>query len=91
MARFCAGHPNWIILGTETASTLSSRGVYHLPLEKYNKHPSLNLTSYDIIVPPWATLPDVEWDGEDKNPKVLGEFIWTGFDYLGEPTPYFMA
>jgi beta-galactosidase len=86
-----AGHPNWIILGTETASTVSSRGVYHLPLEKYNKHPSLNLTSYDIIVPPWATLPDVEWDGEDKNPKVLGEFVWTGFDYLGEPTPYFMG
>jgi beta-galactosidase len=84
-------HPNWIILGTETASTLSSRGVYHLPMEKYTKHPSLNLTSYDIIVPPWATLPDVEFAEQDKNPKVLGEFVWTGFDYLGEPTPYFMG
>ena len=86
-----ASHPNWIILGTETASTVSSRGVYHLPIEKYAKHPSLNLTSYDVIVPFWATLPDVEFAEQDKNPKVLGEFVWTGFDYLGEPTPYFMG
>ena len=82
-------HPDWIILGSETASTVSSRGVYHLPIEKYDKHPSLQLTSYDVIVPPWATLPDLEFSVQDKFPNVLGEFVWTGFDYLGEPTPYF--
>ena len=80
-----------MILGAETASSVSSRGVYHLPIEKYQKHPSLQLTSYDVIVPPWATLPDVEFDAQDKLPQVLGEFVWTGFDYLGEPTPYFLG
>jgi len=81
-------HPNWIIYGSETSSITSSRGVYHLPIEKYKTHPSLQVTSYDIIGPPWAYPPDVEFDAQEKNPTVLGEFIWTGFDYLGEPTPY---
>jgi beta-galactosidase len=62
-----------------------------LPIEKYQKHPSLQLTSYDIIAPPWAYAPDVEFDAQDKLPNVLGEFVWTGFDYLGEPTPYFLG
>jgi len=82
-------HPEWILLGSETASCVSSRGVYHLPLEKYEKHPSLELTSYDIIAPSWAYMPDVEITYQDKLPNVLGEFVWTGFDYIGEPTPYF--
>ena len=83
------GHPNWVIYGSETASCVSSRGVYHLPIEKYDKHPSLELTSYDIIAPPWAYCPDVEFTYQDKFPQVAGEFVWTGFDYIGEPTPYF--
>jgi beta-galactosidase len=82
-------HPNWIIFGSETASCVSSRGVYHLPVEKYEKNPSHQLSSYDIIAPPWAYCPDVEFSYQDRLPKVLGEFVWTGFDYLGEPTPYF--
>lgn len=82
-------HPNWIIFGSETASCVSSRGVYHLPIEKYEKHPSLQISSYDIIAPSWAYCPDVEFTYQDKLPQVLGEFVWTGFDYLGEPTPYF--
>ncbi|MBS1855263.1 MAG: glycoside hydrolase family 2 protein [Acidobacteria bacterium] len=89
-ARFLREHPEWkALVGTETASTVSSRGVYHLPIEKYEKHPSHELTSYDVIVPAWADLPDVEFDAQEKNPEVMGEFVWTGFDYLGEPTPYF--
>jgi beta-galactosidase len=87
--RILQDHPDWIILGSETASTVSSRGVYHLPIEKYEKHPSRQLTSYDVIVPSWATLPDVEFDAQEKLPNVAGEFVWTGFDYIGEPTPYF--
>jgi beta-galactosidase len=82
-------HPKWPIYGSETASCVSSRGTYHLPLEKYEKHPSLQLTGYDIIAPYWAYCPDVEFAAQDALPAVLGEFVWTGFDYLGEPTPYF--
>jgi beta-galactosidase len=82
-------HPHWLIYGSETASCVSSRGVYHLPLEKYQKHASLQISSYDIIAPPWAYCPDVEFDAQQRIPSLLGEFVWTGFDYLGEPTPYF--
>jgi beta-galactosidase len=88
-AKILAEHPGWTIVGAETASCVSSRGVYHLPIEKYEKHPSLQLTSYDVIAPPWAYCPDVEFAGLESSPQVLGEFVWTGFDYLGEPTPYF--
>jgi beta-galactosidase len=60
-----------------------------LPLERYGKHPSLQISSYDIIAPRWAYCPDVEFAAQEAMPAVLGEFVWTGFDYLGEPTPYF--
>lgn len=88
-AQVLKDHPHWIIVGAETSSCVSSRGVYHLPLEKYQKHESLQLTSYDLIAPDWAYIPDVEFEAQERNPSVLGEFVWTGFDYLGEPTPYF--
>jgi len=82
-------HPKWIIYGSETASCVSSRGTYHLPLQSYGKDPSLQISSYDIIAPRWAYCPDVEFAAQEALPAVLGEFVWTGFDYLGEPTPYF--
>jgi beta-galactosidase len=88
-AQILRDHPNWTIVGAETSSVVSSRGVYHLPIEKYEKHPSLQLTSYDVIAPSWAYLPDAELDVQQRMPNVLGEFVWTGFDYIGEPTPYF--
>ena len=78
-----------MIYAAESASTVSSRGVYHLPLEKYQKHPSRQITSYDVIAPRWAYAPDPEFAAQDRFPQVLGEFVWTGFDYLGEPTPYY--
>jgi beta-galactosidase len=87
--QFQKAHPDWIFYGSETASCVSSRGVYHLPLVKYEKDPSLQISSYDIIAPPWAYCPDPEFTVQDKLPNVLGEFVWTGFDYIGEPTPYF--
>lgn len=74
--------------GSETSSVTSSRGVYHLPIEKYSTHESLQVTSYDIIGPPWAYPPDIEFYFQEQNPHSMGEFMWTGFDYLGEPTPY---
>jgi len=81
-------YPNMIIYASETASTVSSRGVYHLPLEKYDKHASLQVNSYDFNSPPWAYPPDIEFQAQDAMPNLIGEFVWTGFDYLGEPTPY---
>jgi len=81
-------YPQLPLYGSETSSCTSSRGVYHLPIEKYKTHKSLHVTSYDIIGPPWAYPPDVEFHFQEKNPNIMGEFIWTGFDYLGEPTPY---
>lgn len=80
--------PELPLYGSETSSCTSSRGVYHLPIEKYKTHESKHVTSYDLIGPPWAYPPDVEFHFQEQNPYVMGEFIWTGFDYLGEPTPY---
>jgi beta-galactosidase len=81
--------PGWIIYTAESASTVSSRGTYHLPIEKYQKHKSHQITSYDVIAPNWAYIPDFEFAVQERLPSVIGEFVWTGFDYLGEPTPYF--
>ncbi|TWT40634.1 glycoside hydrolase family 2 TIM barrel-domain containing protein [Botrimarina hoheduenensis] len=80
--------PGFVIYGSETSSCVSSRGVYHLPIEAYETHPSLQVTSYDLIGPKWAYPPDIEFQQLDSHPSVFGEFVWTGFDYLGEPTPY---
>ena len=87
-AEVTKAHPDWNVLGSETSSCVSSRGVYHLPIEKYERHESKQVTSYDLIGPVWAYPPDIEYRFQKENPNVLGEFIWTGFDYLGEPTPY---
>ncbi len=81
-------YPNLPLYGSETSSCTSSRGVYHLPIKKYKTHESLHVTSYDLIGPPWAYPPDIEFHFQEQNPNIMGEFIWTGFDYLGEPTPY---
>jgi len=67
---------------------VSSRGVYNLPIVAYEKPPSHQVSSYDTVAPFWAYCPDVEFTYQDKLPNVLGEFVWTGFDYIGEPTPY---
>jgi beta-galactosidase len=82
-------HPNWPFFGSETASAVSTRGAYHLPIEKYGKHPSHEITSYDVNAPFWAYIPDWEFEMQAEVPQVAGEFVWTGFDYLGEPTPYY--
>ncbi|HZQ19670.1 MAG TPA: beta-galactosidase GalB [Terriglobales bacterium] len=81
-------HPDWVVYGSETESCVSSRGEYHWPLLAYEKLPSHQVNSYDTVAPVWAYCPDVEFTYQDKLPMVPGEFVWTGFDYLGEPTPY---
>ncbi|MFT4092857.1 MAG: DUF4982 domain-containing protein [Niabella sp.] len=82
--------PQGFILGSETASTVSSRGVYKFPAVKaaqkqYNDNQS---SSYDLEYCSWSNLPDDDFVLQDDKPWVIGEFVWTGFDYLGEPTPY---
>ena len=78
------------VLGSETASTVSSRGVYKFPVEevKGKKYDDGQGSSYDLSACPWSNIPDDDWMWQDKAPWVIGEFVWTGFDYLGEPTPY---
>lgn len=85
-----ANNPSLPLIGSETASCVSSRGEYFFPLsdDKRKGRADFQVTSYDTAAPPWACIPDVEFKGQDQNPYVAGEFVWTGFDYLGEPTPY---
>ena len=85
--------PQQVILGTETASTISSRGVYKFPVERrsmaeYDDHQS---SSYDVEHCSWSDLPEDNFIMHDDLPYAMGEFVWTGFDYLGEPTPYYSA
>jgi beta-galactosidase len=82
--------PQGFILGSETASTVSSRGVYKFPVEKSNKkeYPDGQCSSYDLEYCSWSNLPEEDFIMEDTKPWVIGQFVWTGFDYLGEPTPY---
>lgn len=89
-AKFRAANPEQPLFASETASTVSSRGEYFFPVvnDKLKGKYDFQLSSYDLYAPPWATPPDTEFEGQDKNPHVFGEFVWTGFDYIGEPTPY---
>ncbi len=91
--------PQNIILGSETASTVSSRGVYHLPAKPLEgditamggadklteDHQS---SSYDLEHCYWSNIPDVDFAADEDYPWCPGQFVWTGFDYLGEPSPY---
>lgn len=83
--------PQELILGSETASTVSSRGVYKFPVErrsmqKYDDHQA---SSYDVEHCGWSNLPEDDFIQHEDLPYCMGEFVWTGFDYLGEPTPYY--
>ncbi len=82
--------PQGFILGSETASTVSSRGIYHFPavFGKDVVHKDLQSSSYDLECCNWSNLPEDDFVLQDDHPWVIGEFVWTGFDYLGEPTPY---
>ena len=82
--------PQGFLLGSETASTVSSRGVYYFPVTPtdHGVHPDGQCSSYDVEWCSWSNLPDDDWVWQDEKDWVIGEFVWTGFDYLGEPTPY---
>ncbi len=96
--------PQGFLLGSETASTVSSRGVYKFPVvvtdnsQFASYSPNYDPTaltkadgqcsSYDVEYCSWSNLPDDDWVWQDDKDWVIGEFVWTGYDYLGEPTPY---
>lgn len=82
--------PQNLLLGSETASTVSSRGVYKFPVKEgaNMEHPDHQSSSYDTEYCYWSNLPDDDFAADDDLPWNLGQFVWTGFDYLGEPTPY---
>lgn len=82
--------PKGFLLGSETASTVSSRGVYKFPVtvSDKNTYPDGQCSSYDTEYCSWSNLPDDDWRCQEDYPWVIGEFVWTGYDYLGEPTPY---
>ncbi|MBR1498252.1 MAG: DUF4982 domain-containing protein [Bacteroidaceae bacterium] len=96
--------PHGFLLGSETASTVSSRGIYKFPAEPDdnsrfsswtpNYDPSAiaiadgQCSGYDLEYCPWSNLPDDDWTWQDDKEWVIGEFVWTGYDYLGEPSPY---
>lgn len=82
--------PQGLVLGSETASTVSSRGTYHFPVEKAFSvmHPDHQSSGYDMEACNWSNIPDVDLALAEDYPWTLGQFVWTGFDYLGEPSPY---
>jgi len=82
--------PQKLLLGSETASTVSSRGVYKLPAELRSGavYPDNQSSAYDVEYCWWSNVPDIDFAMMDDYEWTIGQFVWTGFDYLGEPTPY---
>lgn len=84
--------PQKLMLGTETASTFSSRGIYYWPVLYRGQvmvyHPENQSNSYDNENASWSNVPDLDFIMDDDREWMIGQFVWTGFDYLGEPTPY---
>lgn len=82
--------PQNLVLGSETASTVSSRGVYKFPakLKKRAMYDDHQSSGYDLEACSWSNVPDEDFALADDYDWTLGQFVWTGFDYLGEPSPY---
>lgn len=87
---FHKANPSQPLYGSETASTCSSRGIYSF--ENRNEgakgQVGFHINSDDLSAVDWGTTPDREFAFQEQHPYVAGEFVWTGFDYLGEPTPF---
>jgi beta-galactosidase len=93
--------PSKMILSSETASALSTRGIYLFPVTSAISAPVSDTTggdpvhrwvsAYDLYTAAFGASPDKVFGAQDRNEYVAGEFVWSGFDYLGEPTPYYDA
>ncbi len=96
---FHAKFPNKVILSTETASTFSSRGKYLFPVVEKNSDivrdgrggdsKYRHVSSYELNAVDFGSSPDKVFGSIARHPFVAGEFVWTGWDHLGEPTPYY--
>ena len=98
-----AKFPEKTILETESASTLSTRGTYFFPVTNYTSAPqndtdkgssdnvTMQVSAYELYTAPFGSSPDKVFLAQDTHPYVAGEFIWSGWDYIGEPTPYYTA
>lgn len=85
-------YPEMKFIGSETESCVSTRGVYHFPAKidiGEPKNDDLAVSAYELCAPAWAYYPERELAAQADHPHIMGEFIWTGFDYMGEPTPYY--
>ena len=89
-AKFRQANPTLPMIASETSSAVSSRGDYFFPVtsDKLGGRANFQVSSYDLYSPPWGVSPDEQFRALDQAPWIAGEFVWTGFDYLGEPTPY---
>ncbi|CAK7206755.1 hypothetical protein SEUCBS139899_009561 [Sporothrix eucalyptigena] len=95
---FHKSYPNKMIWTSESASALSTRGTYIFPITSANSatvgkgsggdDTKMYVSAYELYAPSWGSSPDKVFAMQDEHPYVAGEFVWTGFDYLGEPTPY---
>ena len=83
-------YPDKATVFSESASAFGTRGAYKLKLPEYKTDYSKDgeCTAYILTAAPWADIPEVEIDRMIRYPFVAGEYVWSGFDYLGEPTPY---
>jgi len=85
---------NLPFIASETSSCLSSRGEYYFPVKNGSANKNLpgkgifQMSSYDQQYPGWGVTPDSQFVKNVENPRNIGEYVWTGFDYIGEPTPY---
>jgi beta-galactosidase len=88
--KFKKSNPTIPFIGSETSSCVSSRGEYIFPVtnNKNDGKGRFQMSSYDLYAPSWANAPNVQFEAMEKNPFVAGEYVWTGMDYLGEPTPF---
>lgn len=97
---FLENFPGYAMIGAETNSALATRGEYHMPSDSIMRWPEAwdkpfedgndehTVSSYDNVSAPWGSTHAETWRVVKNNDFVSGMFIWTGFDYLGEPTPY---
>ncbi len=99
-AGFQQKFPGKPFIGSETVSALQTRGYYEMPSDSIRRWPAnndprfkagstnLNASAYDNVSASWGSTHEETWKQIKKNDFIAGQFIWTGFDYLGEPTPY---
>ncbi len=82
-------YPDWFIYGSETASTVRSRGIYHMPADiPILTHDDLQCSDYGNSVVGWGKNQEKAWIDDRDREFCGGQYVWTGFDYIGEPTPY---